>query len=194
MLEHPSFEAIVHELMLEETTPSYEALVRWQQRYPKYRDSLAEYFADWAMDRELPPPEVEAEIDENALVQKGVDYAMDMLRRQDGFIPKTSVETLKPFDQLVLAAVFLLRGSGRAANITDKVCEMSGKEVLLASTFMSLDRLERKGLVESRCANPETEPEHTGRRYFMATMAGERALAYARATSRIVDGLLGGLA
>lgn len=90
--------------------------------------------------------------------------------------------------------MFLLRGSGRAANITDKVSEMSGKEVLLASTFMSLDRLERKGLVESRRANPETEPEHTGRRYFMATMAGERALAYARATSRIVDGLLGGLA
>ena len=90
--------------------------------------------------------------------------------------------------------MFLLRGSGRAANITDKVSEMSGKEVLLASTFMSLDRLERKGLVESRPANPETEPEHTGRRYFMATMAGERALAYARATSRTVDGLLGGLA
>ena len=90
--------------------------------------------------------------------------------------------------------MFLLRGSGRAANITDKVSEMSGKEVLLASTFMSLDRLERKGLVESRRANPETEPELKGRRYFMATMAGERALAYARATSRTVDGLLGGLA
>ena len=61
--------------------------------------------------------------------------------------------------------MFLLRGSGRAANITDKVSEMSGKEVLLASTFMSLDRLERKGLVESRRANPETEPELKGRRF-----------------------------
>ena len=146
MLEHPSFEAIVHELMLEEPTPSYEALVRWQQPYPKYRDSLAEYFADWAMDLELPPPGPEAEINEDALVQKGADYAMDLLRREDGFIPKTSVEKLSPFNQIVLAAVFLLRGSGRAANITDKVSEMSGKEVLLASTFASLDRLERKGL------------------------------------------------
>jgi PadR family transcriptional regulator, regulatory protein PadR len=193
-VEHRSFETIVHELMLEEPTPSYEALVRWQQRYPKYRDSLAEYFADWAMDRELPPPEEEAEIDEDMLVQKGVDYAMDTLRRQDGFIAKTSVEKLKPFDQLVLAAVSLLRGAGDDVNITDKVSEMYGKEVLLAFTFGSLERLERKGLVESRDANPETEPENEGGRYFVVTMAGERALAYARATSRTVDGFLGGLA
>ena len=110
------------------------------------------------------------------------------------YVPKTSVEKLRPFDQLVLAAVFLLRGSGWVTNITDKVSEMYGKEVLLASTFGSLDRLERKGLVELRDANPETEPEHEGRQYVMVTMAGERALAYARATSRTVDGLLGGLA
>ena len=90
--------------------------------------------------------------------------------------------------------MFLLRGSGRAANITDKVSEMSGKEVLLGSTFMSLDRLERKGLVESRYANPETEPEHNDKRYFLVTMAGERALAYARANSPAVDGFLSGLA
>ena len=66
--------------------------------------------------------------------------------------------------------------------------------IVLGSTIGSLGKLEKKGLVESRRANPETEPEHTGRRYFMATMAGERALAYARATSRTVDGFLGGLA
>ena len=139
-----SFEAIVHALMLEEPTPSYEALARWQKRYPKYRDSLAEYFADWAMDLELPPPGPEVEIDEDALVQKGADYAMDLLRREDGFIPKTSVEKLSPFNQIVLAAVFLLRGSGSLSEITDKVSEMSGKRIVLGATIGSLASWRRK--------------------------------------------------
>jgi PadR family transcriptional regulator PadR len=199
MLEHSSFEAsfqaIVHEVMLEEPTPSYEALVRWQLRYPKYRDSLAEYFADWAMDCELPSSETEAgteaEIDEVALVEKGVDYAMDMLRRQDGFIPKDSVAKLAPIDQLVLAAVVLLRDSARTITIVHKVSEINGKQASLGAMYTSLDRLERKGLIESRSANPETEPKLKGRPFFVATMAGERALAYARATSRAEDGFLG---
>jgi hypothetical protein len=185
-----SFEAVVHQLMLEELAPSHEALVRWQKRYPKWRDSLAEYFADWTMDRELPEPGPDPEIDEAATVEKGVKYAMDILRREEGFVPKTSVEKLKPFDQLVLAAVFLLRGSGHVVAITERVSEMSGKRAFLASIFGSLSVLERKGLVESRPANPETESEKKDPRYFMATMAGERALAYAKATSQTIAGLL----
>ena len=31
-----SFEDILDELMLEEPTPSYAALLRWQERYPRY--------------------------------------------------------------------------------------------------------------------------------------------------------------
>ena len=38
----------------------------------------------------------------------------------------------------------------------------------------------------------ESEKEHF--RYFMATLAGERALAYAKATSETIAGLLGDLA
>jgi predicted transcriptional regulator len=186
MSKHPSFEAILHELMLEEPEPSHEALTRWQKRYPKYRVALAEYFADWAIDRELPPPGPDAEIDEDSLVKKGVDYAMDLLRRQEGFIPKTSVEKLSPFSQLILAAVWALRGSGGISEIVEKVREISGKKVVLGTTVGTLSRLERKGLVESRQDNDKP--------YFVVTMAGERALAYARATSPAVDGFLGGLA
>ena len=38
----------------------------------------------------------------------------------------------------------------------------------------------------------ESEKEHF--RYFMATLAGERALAHAKATSETIAGLLGDLA
>ena len=90
--------------------------------------------------------------------------------------------------------VFVFRGSGHAITILEKVSEMSGKRVLLGSILGSLDRLERKGLVESRPANPEMESEKEHFRYFMATLAGERALAYAKATSETIAGLLGDLA
>jgi hypothetical protein len=189
MMKHPSsiFEAIVHQLMLEEPAPSHEALVRWQKRYPEWRDSLAEYFADWTMDRELSATDADPEIDEKPIIDKGVKHAMDILRQEKGFVPKTSVEKLKPFDQLVLAAVFRFRGSGDDITILKKVSELSGEDVFISE---SLNRLERKGLIESRPANPETESENKDRRYFMATMAGERALAYAKATSQTIAGLL----
>jgi len=132
--------------------------------------------------------------DEAATVEKGVKYAMDILRREEDFVPKTSVEKLKPLDQLVLAVAFVFRGSGHAITILEKVSEMSGKRVLLGSILGSLDMLERKGLIESRPANPETESERKDFHYFMATMAGERALADAKATSETIAGLLGDLA
>ena len=189
MMKHPSsiFEAIVHQLMLEEPAPSHEALVRWQKRYPEWRDSLAEYFADWTMDRELSATDADPDIDKKPIIDKGVKHAMDILRQEKGFVPKTSVEKLKPFDQLVLAAVFRFRGSGDDITILKKVTELSGEDVFISE---SLNRLERKGLIESRPANPETESEKKDRRYFMATMAGERALAYAKATSQTIAGLL----
>jgi hypothetical protein len=80
--------------------------------------------------------------------------------------------------------------------ITRMVGKMSGRRVLLASIFQSLRRLEHWKLVETRYANPETEPQNEGRQYFLATMAGERALAYAKATATegaVEEGFLGDL-
>jgi hypothetical protein len=181
MNAHPSFELVTHLLLLEEPTPSGDALRRWQDRYPQYRDSLAEFFATWV--RQETPQHPAPEIDEDALVEKGVAYAMEAFRRQGRVIPKDSVVRLQPFDQLVMAAVVQLHGAGHMARITRTVSEMSGRRVMLASTYQSLRRLEHWKLVETRYANPETEPQNEGRQYFLATMAGERALADAKATA-----------
>jgi hypothetical protein len=180
MAAHPSFEFVSHLLLLEEPTPSEDALRRWQERYPQYRDSLADFFKTWSR-QEAMPQDPAPEIDEDSLVEKGVAHAIGILRLQGRVIPKDSVVTLQPFDQLVMAAVFQLRGAGYNASITRRVSEMSGRNVLLASTFASLRRLEHWKLVESRYADPEAEPQNKGTRYFMATMAGERALAHAKA-------------
>ena len=191
MTEKLSFEDVLDALMLEEPTPSYEALLRWSERYPRYRDDLAQFFATWAVQKEKPQ---NAEIDEEGLVQRGVSHAMEILRRQGRLSSPDSIASLGPFDQLVLTAIYLLHGEGYSVNIAGKVDEISGTRPLLGSVFVSLSRLENRGLVSPRLADPATEPEGKTRRYFTATLAGERALAAAKETSKLLADFLGDFA
>ena len=189
-----SFEDILDELMLEEPTPSYAALLRWQERYPRYHAQLADFFATWAVQAVRAEQPEQVPIDEDKLVERGVSHAMEILRRQGRLIPQDAIHPLASFDQLVLTAIYLLHGSAYSVNITDKVSEMLGKRVLLGRTFSSLARLEDRYLIASRHADPETEPEGKTRRYFTVTLAGERALVQAKAASKVVADFLGDFA
>ena len=194
MTDKLSFEDVLDRLMLDEPKPSYDALLRWQQRYPQYREQLADFFATWGIQSfhaERPP---KVRIDEERLLQKGVEHAMEILRRQGRITPTAGVPVLEPFDQLVLAAIYMLHGDAYVVNITARVSEMIGREVLLASTFDSLDRLEDRNLVLARNADPGTEPGGKTRRYFTVTIEGERALVKAKATSTVVADALGDFA
>src|SRR5437660_10506170 len=144
MTQRLSFEDVLDELMLEDPEPTYEELLRWSERYPQYRHDLAKFFATWAIQKEQPQ---ETEIDEERIVQQGVNYAMEIMRKQGRLISPDSIGPVSEFDQLVMAAVYMLHGDGYAVNITDKVNEMSGRDVLLAYTFASLDSLEKRYLV-----------------------------------------------
>ena len=192
MSEKLTFEDVLNELMLDEPEPTHAALLRWQQRYSQYHNELAEFFATWAIQRDS--PEQEPEIDEQWIVQQGVSHAMEILGRQRRLISPDSIGPIGEFDQLVLTAVYMLHGRGYMVNITDKVSEISGKEVLLGSVFAALSRLENHSLVMSRHSDPEAEPERKTRRYFAITLTGERALALARETSKRLSDLLGDFA
>jgi PadR family transcriptional regulator, regulatory protein PadR len=188
-----SLDDVLNELMLEEPEPTDEALARWSERYPHYRHDLADFFATWREQRDL-PEEAEPKIDEERLVQQGVDYAMEILRKQGRIISPDSIGPVSPFDQLVLAAVFLLHGVGNDMSITEKVSEMSGRRVLLAFTFTALERLERAYLISGRDSDPQSEPDGESRRYFTMTLAGERVLARETETSKLLTDLLGDFA
>ena len=181
MTEKLSFEDVLDDLMLEEETPSYEALVRWQERYPQYRKPLAEFFATWAIQEAYAASGQEIHIDEEKLVKKGVEYAMGILRKQ-GRIIEGPLPTLAPYDQLVLAAIYMLHGQANPASITERIGDISGKRGYLGSVFVSLDRLEKNYLIMSR----EVEEDDTVRRYFTVTLRGEEALAYAKETVPVV--------
>ena len=173
--------------MLEGRNSDYKTLVRWQKRYPQFRHQLADFVATWSVERHRPKNAPETDIDEEKLIKRGVEHAMEILRRQGRIIDKAEAEApIAEFDQYVLTAIYLLFGDAYVVNVTERASQMLGREVLLASTFASLDRLENRYLIFGRDADPETEPGGKARRYFTVTIAGERALAAAKATSPAV--------
>src|SRR5437879_12095611 len=89
MTDPITFEDVLDELMLEEPKPDYEALVRWQERYPKYRKELADFFATWSVQEHRAQFGPQTPIDEEKLVKKGVEHVMEILRRQGRIIDKT---------------------------------------------------------------------------------------------------------
>src|SRR5947209_3272427 len=103
-------------------------------------------------------------------------------------------ESLGQFEQLVLTAVYLLRGQGYTVNITEKVDELAGRRVLIGGVFTSLGRLQTRGMVSSRLSTPTKERGGKAKRYFKITPAGERSLAHAKASAQQLLDALGDLA
>jgi hypothetical protein len=185
MTDHASFEDILAELTLEGTEPTYEALLRWQKRFPEFRESLADFFALQAIQRE--PIDDLPGIDEEEITGKAVQYAMTLLEEQGRIIPDDHVEPVGDFDQMALAAIYVLQGRADAGKLVEKISEMAARQAYLGPVLHALSRLEGKHLIESwesdRCDF-----------YYNITIAGERALVYAEETLRVVAGLLGDLA
>jgi hypothetical protein len=74
------FEDLIDTIMLDEPEPSYEALRRWQERYPEHRERLASFFATWALQEEAPDDE-EVAIDEERVHQAVLAHAERVLER-----------------------------------------------------------------------------------------------------------------
>ena len=190
MTKHLSFDEVLELLMMEESSPHYNVLLEWQNRYPRYERELAQFFATWAIQEHHPGPSV---IDKERLVAEGKQQTMQMLRQQGRIVPDDQIESLSRFDQLVLTAVYLLRGEGDTASVTEKVSEMTGQEVTQDAS-LALRGLQQRLLIDSWVPDTEIEPEAENTIYFTVTMTGERALKHAKATQKIVADFLGDFA
>jgi PadR family transcriptional regulator PadR len=102
-------------------------------------------------------------------------------------------ERLGRFERDILVAVAQLGRKGYSVNIADKAEQLTGTSVSLGAVYATVDRLQKKGLVESRLA--EATPERGGKpkRYYWITAPGERALAEARAADAKIWGAVGGV-
>ena len=101
------------------------------------------------------------------------------------------VDSLGQFEQLVMTAILTLADDAYGVTIHAKVSELSRpKAVSLGAVYVTLDRLEDKGLISSWLSDPTPERGGRSKRYYRLEALGERALRESAATAkRIWDGI-----
>jgi DNA-binding PadR family transcriptional regulator len=96
---------------------------------------------------------------------------------------------LAEVEQLVLLAVLRLERGGYAVPIRELIAKDAGARLSRGSIYVTLDRLEAKGLVRSWFSEPRTEPGGKARRLFRIQPAGLAALrATRKAFNRLATG------
>jgi PadR family transcriptional regulator, regulatory protein PadR len=94
-------------------------------------------------------------------------------------------ESLGQFEQLVLTAILTLREDAYGITIHEKVQQLAHpKSVSLGAIYVTLDRLEDKGMVASRLSDPTPERGGRAKRYYHLEGVGEAALQEAALTAK----------
>lgn len=101
-------------------------------------------------------------------------------------------DSIGQFEQLVLTAILALREDAYGVTIHAKVGELARpKEVSLGAVYVTLDRLEDKGLVSSWLSDPTPARGGRAKRCYRLEALGERALQESAVTAkRIWDTLV----
>jgi PadR family transcriptional regulator, regulatory protein PadR len=100
-------------------------------------------------------------------------------------------DSLGQFEQLVLTAILTLREDAYGVTIHSRVEELTRpKAVALGAVYVTLDRLEDKGMVKSWLSDPTPERGGRAKRCYRLEALGERALEESAVTAkRIWDGI-----
>jgi len=94
-------------------------------------------------------------------------------------------DSLGQFEQLILTAILTLRDDAYGVTIHAKAGELARpKAVSLGAVYVTLDRLEDKGLISSRLSDPTPERGGRARRCYQLEALGERALQESAATAK----------
>jgi len=89
-------------------------------------------------------------------------------------------------EEMVLLVVWNLQGEASCLPIQRKLKDVTGKSWSLGSIFDPLDRLERKGLLESRLTEPTKERGGRSRRIYRLTHLGKRTLRELRTIQEVL--------
>ena len=82
---------------------------------------------------------------------------------------------LGSFERTVMTAILML-GESYGVPIYEEAVRLSGKHVNQGSLYLTLDRLEAKGLLACRASNPAKEPRGRSKHYYSLTKAGMQAM------------------
>src|SRR5687767_12104702 len=98
-------------------------------------------------------------------------------------MPRT--DSLGQFELLVLTAILTLREAAYGVTIHEKVQELARpKGIALGAVYVTLDRLEDKGMVASWLSDPTPERGGRAKRCYRLEALGERALRDSAVTAK----------
>jgi DNA-binding PadR family transcriptional regulator len=101
-----------------------------------------------------------------------------------------SYQPLGEFEQMVLLAILQLEGDVYGVPVVDEIERRTGRSVSRSAVYVTLRRLEQKGLVSSWMSDPTPERGGKPRRCVKVEPQGLRLL---RESRRAMDGMWKGL-
>ncbi|ALU43944.1 PadR family transcriptional regulator [Pseudoalteromonas rubra] len=87
---------------------------------------------------------------------------------------------LGEFEQMTMLALLQLDDEAYGAAIRQLLAEQVNRNVAIGALYSTLERLERKGMVESRLGEATAQRGGRAKRYFKVTAQGHSALKRAR--------------
>lgn len=98
--------------------------------------------------------------------------------------------TLGEFEQLVLLALARQGEDAYGVSICQDITDRTGRDVSLGAVYKTLERMEDKGLVQSRVGEPTAERGGRRKKHYRLMASGQRALRQSiAAIRRMTDGL-----
>lgn len=97
---------------------------------------------------------------------------------------------LGTLEQIVLLAVMRLGSEAYGATIRDEIEQRAGRAVSFGAVYVTLQRMESKGLVSSRLGEPTAERGGRAKRFFQVTAQGRQAV---RRVQEVVEAMAKGL-
>src|SRR5580704_6525305 len=104
-------------------------------------------------------------------------------------------QPLGEFEQVVLLAILRLGENAYGVTIRNEIVECTGREPAPGALYTTIDRMEEKGLVQSRLGDPTPQRGGRAKRYIKLTKRGRAAvIAAQRSYQSLLQGLdlLGG--
>jgi PadR family transcriptional regulator PadR len=95
-----------------------------------------------------------------------------MIRKNGGRV----MELLTKLEELVLIAILRLKDKAYGISIYNYIVDLTGKEVSVSSVYFPLERLVRKGYLQTLMGEPTPRRGGMGKRYYRLTKAGVKAL------------------
>jgi DNA-binding PadR family transcriptional regulator len=96
------------------------------------------------------------------------------------------MEWLTKLEELVLIAVLRLKDNAYGISIYDLIVNLTGKEVSVSSVYFPLERLARKGYLQTLKGEPTPKRGGMSKRYYRLTREGIRALQENRSFNQTI--------